>query len=358
MEEDASGHDSTPAPEGLRERKKRLTRELISDTATAMFLEQGFEDVKVTDVASAAGVSEKTVYNYFPTKESLLLDREPESAAAIWRALGPGAVARSPIEASLDLLARELDDMYQSWLIDGPNVFRRFADLIDATPSLRAAERDMRDRLVRTAAEAMAERANVSPDDPEPQIAATALLGLWRIQYAAIRRYADSEHSAEDIRRLVTDDVRRAARLVESGLWSFDAMVEGRTGRAQLKAAAEAAQLAGREVASAIRQAKTAWAQMQVQMQRDLGPEVRAKGPFGRDARRGQAQPWNRVRRDQQEQWKQAYRQQQALHRQAQRELRQRFRQAGQEWYEEARSAHHDRDASSPHAPQGRDGSA
>jgi hypothetical protein len=211
----------------------------------------------------------------------------------------------------------------------------------------------MSDRLVRTAAEAMAERANVSPDDPEPQIAATALLGLWRIQYEAIRRYADSGHSATDIRRLVSDEVRRAARLVESGLWSFDAMVEGRTGRAQLKAAAEAAQLASREVASAVRQAKSAWAQIQ----KDLGPEVRAKGPLGREARRGQAQQWNRFRRDQQEQWKQAYRQQQELRRQSQRELRQRFRQASQQWYEEARAAHPDRDAPWPHSPQGRDGS-
>ncbi len=99
--------DEGPAPadaasdwsEGLRERKKRLTRSLISDTATAMFLERGFDDVRVAEVAEACGVSEKTVYNYFPTKESLLLDREPEMAAELWRALGPGSTARSPSTA-------------------------------------------------------------------------------------------------------------------------------------------------------------------------------------------------------------------------------------------------------------------
>jgi len=43
--------------EGLRERKKRLTRQLISDTATTMFLERGFEEVRVAEVAAACNVS-------------------------------------------------------------------------------------------------------------------------------------------------------------------------------------------------------------------------------------------------------------------------------------------------------------
>jgi len=61
--------------EGLRERKKRLMRQQLSDTATQMFMDRGFDAVRVTEIAEACGVSEKTVFNYFPTKESLLLDR-------------------------------------------------------------------------------------------------------------------------------------------------------------------------------------------------------------------------------------------------------------------------------------------
>src|SRR5208283_4204051 len=61
--------------EGLRERKKRLMRQRLSDTATEMFMERGFDGVRVAEVAAACGVSEKTVFNYFPTKESLVLDR-------------------------------------------------------------------------------------------------------------------------------------------------------------------------------------------------------------------------------------------------------------------------------------------
>ena len=72
-------NDPEALHQGLRERKKALMRQLISDTATLMFLERGFDEVRVSEVAEACDVSEKTIYNYFPTKESLLLDREEES---------------------------------------------------------------------------------------------------------------------------------------------------------------------------------------------------------------------------------------------------------------------------------------
>lgn len=61
--------------EGLRERKKRETKQRISDIATGLFLERGFAHVTVADVAEAADVSVNTVYNYFPAKEDLFLDR-------------------------------------------------------------------------------------------------------------------------------------------------------------------------------------------------------------------------------------------------------------------------------------------
>ena len=72
------------AGEGLRERKRRLTRQRISDIATALFAARGFDNVKVSEVADIVGVSEKTVYNYFPTKESMVLDTADEGSS-VWR---------------------------------------------------------------------------------------------------------------------------------------------------------------------------------------------------------------------------------------------------------------------------------
>jgi AcrR family transcriptional regulator len=253
--------------EGLRERKKRETRQMISDTATAMFLDRGFDAVKVTEIAAACGVSEKTVYNYFPSKESLMLDREEATAEAIRTGLGRDAKYLSPIDGAVDILEQDLAAMKDVWnSMEDPNagmaLLRRFADVIEETPSLLAAQRDMIDRLARVAAETMAERAGLSPDDPEPQIAAEALMGLWRVQHTAINRYAQQGLSVDEHFERTMEDVHRAARLIDSGLWTFGAMMDGVDNREQLKAAAITAQRAGRQVISALQQAHRAWHQM------------------------------------------------------------------------------------------------
>jgi AcrR family transcriptional regulator len=263
-----TGLGGIPVPgEGLRERKKRMMRQLISDTATAMFLERGFEEVRVAEVAAACEVSEKTVYNYFPTKESLVLDREEPMADDIRRVLGPGGAPMSPIHAAVELIAAELNRQYDHWGEDEHKpqdltMIRRFAEMLERTPPLRAAQRDMMDRLVDVAAQSMAARAGVDPDDPEPQIAADALLGLWRVQYRAMRKYSDGNRPAAEVRDRVLDEVRRAARLIDTGLWSFGMVVQGSNGREQLKAAAEAANEARKQVVTAIKQARGAWRQV------------------------------------------------------------------------------------------------
>ncbi len=63
---------------GLRERKKARTRQLIADTAARLFAERGYEQVAVSDVAREAEVAEQTLYNYFPTKEQLVTDRDEQ----------------------------------------------------------------------------------------------------------------------------------------------------------------------------------------------------------------------------------------------------------------------------------------
>jgi AcrR family transcriptional regulator len=284
-------HDSGNEREGLRERKKRLTRQLISDMATGMFLEEGFDEVRVADVAAACGVSEKTVYNYFPTKESLLFDRFEDMEVDVRRALGPEATTASPVEAAVGVIITSLrwftdwDDTDHAY---DPTMFRRFTDLVQRTPALRAAQREMTERVVQVAAEAMAARAGVNPADPEPQIAANAIIGLWRVQYLAMARCAEGGGSAKDLREAVTAEVRRAARLIDTGLWSFGLAVQGSGGHEQLRLAAESANEARKQVLAAIRQARNAWRQVKADAHlhehhphRDprVGPPPRRRGP-------------------------------------------------------------------------------
>ena len=210
--------------EGLRARKKRVMRQQLSDTATRMFVERGFDAVRVAEVAEACGVSEKTVFNYFPTKESLVLDRLEATMASLRTGLAEPAI--SPVEAALRILDRELRAM-TAWLTgqDDPagaaRAIRRFGDLIRATPSLRAYQSDMMDQFVSVATEILAARAGMLADDPEPQIAARALLGLWHVQGESLRKHLDG--APERVHDMVTADVRRAAWLIENGLGTFAA---------------------------------------------------------------------------------------------------------------------------------------
>ena len=225
-----------PPGEGLRERKKRLMRRQLSDTATEMFMERGFDAVRVSEVAEACGVSEKTVFNYFPTKESLVLDLGEATMAALGTVLAdPGL---TPVQAVLRILSDEMRSI-TAWLAAQPDQERaeslllRFGMLTRSTPSLRAYQRDMADRQVAAAAAILAERAGTGPDEPEPQIAATALLGLWPVQFQALRRHLGGGLDPDQLHAAVSAHVRRAAHLIATGLDAFAADPARGRGRAE-----------------------------------------------------------------------------------------------------------------------------
>ena len=228
--------------EGLRERKKRLMRQQLSDTATQMFMERGFDAVRVTEIAEACGVSEKTVFNYFPTKESLILDRLESTMASLKSGLAQPGV--EPTAAALRILDDELTAM-TSWLAAQDDLaqasaaIRRFGTLIQASPSLRAHQSDMMDQFTAVAAEILAGRADMSPDDPEPQIAATALLGLWRIQFQALSKYLDGTRTPAQVNRAVSAEVNRAAQFIDTGLRSFPSVTRHTGTRRDASAASE-----------------------------------------------------------------------------------------------------------------------
>src|SRR5580693_5164606 len=156
--------------EGLRERKKRQLRQQLSDTATRMFVERGFDAVRVIEVAEACGVSDKTVFNYFPTKEALVLDRLAGTVAALRSGLAEPGVP--PLQAALRILDGELSALTgmlaaQHDPAAAIGQMRRFGELIHGTPSLRAYQSDMMDQSVAVATGILAARAGMSPADPE-----------------------------------------------------------------------------------------------------------------------------------------------------------------------------------------------
>jgi AcrR family transcriptional regulator len=310
--------------EGLRDRKKRLLRQRISDTATGMFLERGFDEVTVSEIAAACDVSEKTVFNYFPTKESLLFDREEEMAARIAESVRDQGDATALIDAVLAVLDEDIEKIYRDVAAsDDParmiTMVRKFSALVDRTPALAAASQAMLERLTEVAATALAERVGVDPDDPEPQMAALMVLGLWRTQFRAMERHADENASVDDVVRAVREDIHRAASVAGAGLSAFNLVVRSGSaagGKDQIVQAAQAADQARRQLVAAVRQARDGWRQIVAGLQE----HHRADEPRHR-TRREQA-AWQRELRDEIRQRRRELRQRQAELRRAQAEAR------------------------------------
>src|SRR4051794_29442669 len=84
---DARAQITTIPAEGLRARKKRQTRAAIAAAAMDLFRSRGFDAVTIADIAAAADVSRKTVFNYFPAKEDLVFEAGQERRAALVQAI-------------------------------------------------------------------------------------------------------------------------------------------------------------------------------------------------------------------------------------------------------------------------------
>jgi len=77
------------------------------------------------------------------------------------------------------------------------------------------------DQFVAVATEILAARVGMAADDPEPQIAARSLLGLWHVQAESLRKHLNDSPAPGQLHEQVTADVRRAAALIDAGLHGF-----------------------------------------------------------------------------------------------------------------------------------------
>jgi AcrR family transcriptional regulator len=166
-------------PEGLRERKKREARAAISQTAVALFAEHGFDAVTVADVAAAAGVSAKTVFNYFPVKEDLVLESRERLEEELLRAVGErplGVAAIAAVRSHVIGLARHLDAMPAERR-------RRFRSVLAASPSIKLRLRSLSMRTEQRLAAMLAAETRADATDPRPQLVAAMLVSLSHLAY-------------------------------------------------------------------------------------------------------------------------------------------------------------------------------
>ncbi len=110
-----SGGTLPGQPEGLRERKKRKTRQALGSAAMRLFAERGYEATTVADIAAAAEVSTRTFFAYFPNKEDVFfadteerLDLFRQAFAAHAGALPPLTAMRATLDQIIESASRDL----------------------------------------------------------------------------------------------------------------------------------------------------------------------------------------------------------------------------------------------------------
>jgi AcrR family transcriptional regulator len=197
---------------GLREAKKQQTREAIAAKAMELFATRGFDHVTVAEVAQAAGVSEKTVFNYFPSKEDLFYDEVPAREAALVAAVRE----RQPGQSVVDALRQQ--SLANCGRLCSPG-FATFARIIEESPALRVKELEVMAGFARALSDALQSELGVAELDA--RVAASLLVGVHRQLFAIARmRALDGRHGPAAERRLRAD-LERAYELLEHGLGSL-----------------------------------------------------------------------------------------------------------------------------------------
>ena len=183
-------------PTDLRSRKRLATRQSISNAATRLFLERGFDHVTVDEIAAAADVGRMTVFNHFPRKEDMFFDRDEEGREMLRDALRRRDPRVAPIE-TLRLLAHRLV-AEQSPYVSFNAGSQGFVETIEASEALKSRARAIRNELWQLVAEALWECAGREPDDADAHLAAGLLLATWTVALIQAHRiYRRSRDTAE-----------------------------------------------------------------------------------------------------------------------------------------------------------------
>lgn len=208
---------ATATAPGLRERKKQKTRLAISEVATRLFIERGFDQVTVAEVAAAAEVSVNTIFNYFTTKEELFFDRGEEVAeepSRIVRERQPGESVVEAIRRVYVKAIKEHSGFFQ------PHI-KPFVATIEASPALKLRERVLYDqgeqRLVRTL---LAETAARS-DDPTARVAAALITAMQWMLFQEFRARLLRDEPETKIRVALLRAAERGFDVLDAGLGAY-----------------------------------------------------------------------------------------------------------------------------------------
>ncbi len=227
------------AEPGLRERKKLATRQALSAAAMRLALEQGFDNVRVEDIAEAAGVSPRTFNNYFSSREEAIVAARTAQVERMAQALLARPAEESLLEALRNAMTAEQDRpresirderLHDEQLRGGPprdkqargkqardevpcdEPTRDVIRLFLGHPTLHAEFLRSSAQTSSPMIEAVARRTGTSPDDLLPNVVTSAALGALR---AAMQKWLADDDSPP-LKTLLRDALNQLRALTDT----------------------------------------------------------------------------------------------------------------------------------------------
>jgi AcrR family transcriptional regulator len=197
----------TPAT-GLRERKKRETRDALTRAALELFVERGYDETTLAEIAEKAGVSTRTIFAYFPGKEDILFCTVQTMRGALAEALAERSEGMDALAALREFI---LASAHQKTELD-----HKLGQVIARDPTLASHKRARMAELQEVLAAAIADDLGVGPNDLRPQVAAASLTAAFEV----LERQ-DSERTTAPTADEIAAAIDPIISFVRAGLQAF-----------------------------------------------------------------------------------------------------------------------------------------
>lgn len=192
------------APEQLKARKRQVVRDALSDAAAELFRIRGFEAVTVEEIAQAAGVSRRTFFRYYESKEDVMVERLDRDGERFITELAARPLDEPPLLAIRNSLIPAIE-----YGLGEADLVRDATRLLRETSALRRALMERRNRFEERIAALMMQRLGASPEDNTPMLLAFLTRAL---NDTAFNAWYD--HETDDIAGLIDDLIRRLRSIV------------------------------------------------------------------------------------------------------------------------------------------------
>jgi AcrR family transcriptional regulator len=203
--------------EGRRERKKRAARETIAATARRLFAERGFDAVTVAEIATVADVSEKTVFNHFPTKEDLAFAGREEGLAQFVAAIAE----RPPGHSILDVFRTMTHTVLDVFVAGGDEDLLAVAKILRGSPALQERLTVGWESGAATITAAIAETSGAADADLVPAIVARTLWWTHRTIFVGALNGLLAEEDPQQLASRLRADADRAYDQLAAGLGEY-----------------------------------------------------------------------------------------------------------------------------------------